>query len=586
MKMKRKQQRPWLAALVWLALSAVAVAQELYQPNPAEVSARVAAVLRFYQLNASAPELAQLVALQTRIETPSTTMRDRWQANQELYRLLYRLHGVATPPDSLVNTARTSTGILGTFLASGPVKPLGNAVTPWGQLGRIEQHGRGPVPMILIAPAGFDGTIYRTFMERNASRYTMYAVTLPGSGQTPLLAEPERFDPAATPWWTSAQQGVLALIARHKLDKPVIVGLQSSAYLAARLALDHPDKVRAAVMICGLAHTPQPSEQEPDRPMTLEERRQSITLRVNALVTDLWPRVVLATREGGEQLLQAFLRVYPPGLSRNPQRNNELFLMSALDSSLRALRYGNELAMTDLGAEFGKLRVPVLAITADHDDASTQQGTPDTAQWTEVKLRYPTIPLTISRFENSRAFVTDDAPADLDAAIAAFLAGQPVEVKRARAVAVRPSPRASVRQQVGLAEIAIEYGRPPVKGRELWGKLVPWRRVWRAGANEATRITVTRDVLIEGRKLVAGEYSFFVIPDESEWIVIFNRVAHQWGAFNYNPEFDALRMPVKPQTAESAEWLSFNFLPASERAAHLELRWEKLRLLLKLEEAQ
>lgn len=581
--MERMNQHLWLSAFVWLALNVAAVAQELYQPNPEEVSARVAAVLRFYQLNASAPELAQLVALQMRIETPSTSMRDRWQANQELYRLLYRLHGVTTPPDSLVNTAGTSTGILGTFLASGPVKPLGPAITPWGQLGRIEQHGRGPVPMILVAPAGFDGTIYRTFMERNASRYTMYAVTLPGSGKTPLLAESEHFNPAATPWWTSAQQGVLALIAQHKLDKPVIIGLQSSTYLAARLALDHPGKVRAAVMICGLAHTPQPSEQEPDRPMTLEERRQSISLRVNALVTDLWPRVVLATRAGGEQLLQAFLRVYPPGLSRNPQRNNELFLMSALDSSLRAMRYGNELAFTDLGTEFGKLRVPVLAITADHDDASTQHGTPDTAQWTEVKLRYPTIPLTISRFENSRTFVTDDAPTDLDAAVAAFLAGQPVEIKRARAVAVRPSPRASVRQQIELTEITIEYGRPQVKGREIWGKLVPWRRVWRAGANEATRITFNRDLLIEGRKLAAGEYSFFVVPDEREWTVIFNRVAHQWGAFNYNPEFDALRVPVNPQNTAHVEWLSFDIIPTDKRGAHLMLRWEKLQLALHVE---
>jgi pimeloyl-ACP methyl ester carboxylesterase len=573
--------------IAWLAVSQCALAQSLYQPDPTEVKARVVEVLRFYQLDAKATpqEVDQLTELQMKVETPSVAMRDRLQAYLELYRLLYRLNGVESPPpDLLNNTARISTGVFGTFITSGPVKPLGQATTPWGQLGHVEKRGRGATPMILIAPAGFDWTVYQTFMERNAGRYTMYGITLPGSGGTPLPANPKSFDPAATPWWESARQGVLALIEKQKLNKPVIVGLQSSAYLAARLALDQPDKVRAAVMICGLAHMPQPSETDPDRPMTLAERRQSATLRVAAMVTDLWPRVVLS-REAGEKLLQAFLRVYPPGLSRHPNRNNELFLMGAVDSSLQAGRYTHELALTDLAEEFGKLTVPALAITADHDDASVWQGTPDTAQWTEVKLRYPSIPLTISRFENSRVFVTDDAPEDLDAAIAAFLAGKPIEIKRERALAVRPSPRASAAQQIGLAEVTVRYGRPQVKGREIWGKLVPWNRVWRTGANEATTLTFSRDVLVEGQRLAAGTYSFFTIPSESEWTVIFNRGAHQWGAFNYNPEFDALRVKIKAQSAEPMEWLNFSFDPTGEKSANLILRWEKLKLLLKIEDA-
>lgn len=580
-------KRAWLAMLVWLAVSQCAMAQALYQPDPTEVKARVTEVLRFYQLDGKATpqEVDQLAELQMKIETPSVAMRDRLSASLELYRLLYRLNGIASPPQAILNNnAGINAGFLGVFITSGPVKPLSQATTPWGQLGQIEKRGRGAIPMILIAPAGFDWTVYRTFMERNADRYTMYGITLPGSGVTPLPPAPKSFDPKATPWWESARQGILALIEKHKLNKPVIVGLQSSAYLAARLALDQSDKVRAAVMICGLAHMPQPSETDPDRPMTLEERRQSVSLRVAAMVTDLWPRVVLS-REAGEKLLQAFLRVYPPGLSRHPQRNNELFLMGALDSSIRAMHYTNELALTDLATEFGKLTVPVLAITADHDDASTRQGTPDTTQWTEVKLRYPSIPLTISRFENSRLFVTDDAPEDLDAAIAAFLASQPVEIKRERAEAVRSSPRAGATQQVGLAEVTLRYGRPQVKGREIWGQLVPWNRVWRTGANEATTLTLSRDVLVEGQRLAAGTYSFFTIPSESEWTVIFNRVAHQWGAFNYNPEFDALRVKINAHSAESMEWLNFSFDPTGEKSATLVLRWENLKLLLKIEDA-
>lgn len=569
----------------WLTLSQLALAQSLYQPDSAEVKTRVVTVLRFYQLDGKATQqdVEQLTALQTKAETPATEIRDRYATYLELYRLLYRLHGVTAPPQHIMNNnARSNAGIFGTYIASGPVKPLGKATTPWGELGQIEKRGRGAIPMILIAPVGFDWTIYQTFMDRNADRYTMYGVTLPGSGNTPLYPAPKAYE-AATPWWDSAWQGILSLIEKNKLNKPVVVGLQSSAYLSARLALETPDKVRAAVMIGGLARMPQPSESDPDKAMTPEERRRSVSLRVAAMVTDLYPQVVLATREGGEKLLQGFLRFFSPGLSRHPKRNNELFLMSALDSSLQASPFTNELMLTDLTAEFSKLTVPMLAVTADHDDGSVWQGTPDTAQWTEVKLRYPTIPLTINRFENSRQFVTEDAPEELDAAIAAFLVGKTIAIHREPAIAVRPSPRANVAQQIGTAEVVIAYGRPQVKGREIWGKVVPWNRVWRAGANEATTISFSRDLLIEGQKLAAGTYSFFVIPAQDDWTAIFNRVSHQWGAFNYNSEFDALRVKIKPQTAETQEWLSFSFEPANEQSAHLILRWEKIKLSLKLD---
>ncbi len=579
--------RAWPAIIAVLMICSSGLAQAIYQPDSAEIKTRVTEVLRFYRLDdkATPQDVARLAELELKIETPSVEMRDRLQAYLELYRLLYRLNGVENPPlDSLNNNARSSAGIFGYYITSGPVKPLGQAVTAWGKLGQVERRGRGKIPMLLIAPAGFDWTIYQTFMERNAERYIMYGITLPGGGNTPLPPNPAFFDPMATPWWDSAKQGVMRLIEAQKLDQPVIVGLQSGAYLAARLALDQPGKVRAAIMICGLAHMPQPSEADPDRPMTLAERRQSITLRVSAMVTDLLPPVRLASREGGEKLLQAFSRFFSPGLTRHPERNKELFLMSAVGSTLQASRYTHELALTDLAEEFGKLSVPTLAITADHDDGSVFQGTPDTTQWTEVKLRYPTIPLTISRFENSRTFVTEDAPEDLDTAIAAFLSGKPVEIKRERALAVRPSPRASLTQQIGLAEACLTFGQPQVKGREIWGKLVPWNRVWRAGANEATTISFSRDVLVEGQRLAAGNYSFFVIPSEDEWTVIFNRIPHQWGAFNYNPQFDSLRVKTKPQSAEFTEWLNFGFEPTGKKSANLIMRWERVKLLLNIED--
>jgi hypothetical protein len=105
--------------------------------------------------------------------------------------------------------------------------------------------------------------------------------------------------------------------------------------------------------------------------------------------------------------------------------------------------------------------------------------------------------------------------------------------------------------------VVLEYGRPEVREREVWGALVPWGEVWRTGANEATTIEIGADVLIEGESLPAGRYGFFTIPGEGEWTIIFNRVADQWGAFDYDPAEDALRVSVEPQAAEHLEAMDF-----------------------------
>ncbi len=112
----------------------------------------------------------------------------------------------------------------------------------------------------------------------------------------------------------------------------------------------------------------------------------------------------------------------------------------------------------------------------------------------------------------------------------------------------RISPKAGVMQIIGLTEVNISYSRPGVKGRSIWGGLVPYGKVWRAGADEATKFTFSSDVMIEGKKLTKGSYSFFTIPQKGEWIIIFNKVADQWGAFEYNEAEDQFRFTVKPET--------------------------------------
>src|ERR1043165_5414211 len=113
--------------------------------------------------------------------------------------------------------------------------------------------------------------------------------------------------------------------------------------------------------------------------------------------------------------------------------------------------------------------------------------------------------------------------------------------------ASRPSPPAEASRKTSNATITINYSQPSVKGREVWGKLVPYGQVWRAGANEATTFQVDKDVKIEGQALAAGKYGLFTIPNADEWTIIFNKVPNQWGAFKYDEKQDALRVKVKPK---------------------------------------
>jgi len=115
----------------------------------------------------------------------------------------------------------------------------------------------------------------------------------------------------------------------------------------------------------------------------------------------------------------------------------------------------------------------------------------------------------------------------------------------------RPSPPAEVSKKTGNVNITINYSQPSVNGRKVWGDIVPYGQVWRAGANEATTFQIDKDVKIEGQTLTAGKYGFFAIPNEKEWTIIFNKVPGQWGAFKYDEKQDALRVKVSPKKSSS-----------------------------------
>jgi tetratricopeptide (TPR) repeat protein len=145
------------------------------------------------------------------------------------------------------------------------------------------------------------------------------------------------------------------------------------------------------------------------------------------------------------------------------------------------------------------------------------------------------------------------------------------------------SPAATVSQTIGLTEIDISYHRPAVAGRKIWGALVPYGDVWRAGANENTTIRFSTPVTVDGKKLEAGTYGLHMIPGEKEWTVIFSNMSVAWGSFSYDPKEDAARVTVAPHPSQLEERLSYRFDNPTDSSVEASMHWEKVAVSFKIE---
>src|SRR5579864_4077126 len=147
----------------------------------------------------------------------------------------------------------------------------------------------------------------------------------------------------------------------------------------------------------------------------------------------------------------------------------------------------------------------------------------------------------------------------------------------------RASQHALLTQRIGITDITVNYHRPLANGRQIWGKVVPYGQVWRAGANENTTITFTDPVTIEGQPLDKGTYGLHMIPGENQWTVIFSKNSKEWGSFSYKQEDDALRVNVKPQPAEASNALAYDFDDVKPDSAVVTMRWDKVAVPFKVD---
>ncbi|MEP6995519.1 MAG: DUF2911 domain-containing protein [Acidobacteriota bacterium] len=572
------------AGIVWLF-----AAPHLYAQGN-DVQGRMAEVLRYTGVENPVPaDVARMAELWTRAQQPGLEREERRLAFRDMYLLYAKLHGrdLTARPQALdgfsqfVMTTFDGGGRMDLRLAEPRGKPQGNYL-------HVETRGRGRTPLLLISDLGVDGRkLYDSFARRQGSAYTMHIVTLPWAGAARPVPWPERLDYAGRPWVNEIERELLAIVDRPAMTGITVIGTSAGGYFAARLALLRPKQVRSAVLVHALVNSPLRALTDPDAPAPPDQR----LARVKSVspAPQLFPVAPVPPADELRRLIEDPNSTHPTArnwmaFAVKDTATSRAWTVEALSGGffVPSLEYMFEMLSTDLTDQMKTLSVPMLAMGSWHDEGSPVQSPPSLSQWDEMKLLYPGIPLTVVAFDDTRAYISADAPKEFDRALADFLAGRTVHGKTGYSLP-RTSPRASVMQSVAGTEIRIDYGRPGVKERKIWGALVPDGRVWRAGANEATTFTTNRDLRIGGHALPAGSYTFFVVPGESEWTLVFNRVPRQWGAFDYNPAFDALRVAAKPVECAHEEFLRYDIAPEGTNAAVVALSWEKKRVAFRVE---
>lgn len=144
----------------------------------------------------------------------------------------------------------------------------------------------------------------------------------------------------------------------------------------------------------------------------------------------------------------------------------------------------------------------------------------------------------------------------------------------------QPSPKARIEQRVGLTDFSIDYSSPAVKGRKIWGELVPYDKPWRTGANAATKLTASRDFTFGSKPVSAGSYALYTIPGKTSWQVVLSSSLDAWGNDGYDPKNDLVRVNVTPQAIKGRERLTFLFSDTNDEGTRIDLEWDKLRIAI------
>lgn len=439
----------------------------------------------------------------------------------------------------------------------------------------VKVTGNGKTTLILIPPIGFSAAVFETFKATHAGDFRFIEVSYPGAGNTVPYAFPDKADYAQRKWLESIEMEISKTLRNEKTGEAFVVGLGSGMYLAMRLAIQLPSNIKGIVSVNGQFVSPMASANDANEEASSTERIEA------------------ASRAFPSPLLVRF----SPALVTNNfsfTKDNVLDRKYLNDISAETVphyfRYSDEFSAQDVTPQLSDFNTPILSLISNHDDLSPIQSNKSVHMfWQKLRFKKPGLNFSLVVIENSRSAIYIDQPRLFDIYFEAFIKDPKRKIESISTMpstfVERASPAASVRQTIGTLDIEVQYSRPSLKGRAAFGKLVPYDQVWRAGANEATRITLTKDAFVNGQALPKGTYSFFIIPRDGKWTAIFNQLPDQWGAFTYNRKFDALRVEVAPEnTAAPQETLKFDFDNLKDNSVDMSLYWENTKCTLTIEE--
>lgn len=415
--------------------SSVSLAQSAQDGEAREmIRDRMIKLLKYVELEkkATRTDVDRMVELWSRAAKPGLSADERTAAFRDLFTQYRKLQGVdaSNRPQTGPGLAQRAATL---FQAGGRLdlrlpEPRGPVS---GDYIHVETSGRGTLPLLLIADAGVDGReLYRSFVERNKDRYTMQVVTLPGAGKARPQPWPQVFDVTRRPWMNNIEQSLVRLVETRPPGKIVVVGTAIGGYFAARLAHLVPQRVRAAVLVNAQVNVPLRSPTAPDRPATLQERV--------ALMKAYTPSPQLFPSADAPHKRAEIKRLLDDPESTHPAVRNWMafavkndalskqWTLDALASGffMRGVRYGAEIQTTDLTEDLGRLSVPTLAMSALPDNKSPMAGAAvGAAQWAEIKRLYPSIPLTLATFAETRSYISEDSPVEFDRTLSNFLSG-------------------------------------------------------------------------------------------------------------------------------------------------------------------
>jgi pimeloyl-ACP methyl ester carboxylesterase len=289
-----------------------------------------------------------------------------------------------------------------------PKRATPQAVAAVTQLAHVEERGSGPVTLILVPGLSCDWRVFDSFLERNRDRYRMFAVTLPGFGGSAPPPIADDATPSDAAWLNNAESAILQLVDRHKLKHAVIVGHSMGGHLATRMAVRCGDRLGGTVAIDGLPLYPPPQPGQPDTPETRASVAAATLKRMRAMPMERWAASQAWTFQS---------------MVTDPERARALAAVAAQSPPSTAGEYMAEMMVSDLRPRMGSIRIPSLTIAA----VSKEMGPEDAAKvkgMVEAQFKDASPSVQLVTLEDTRHFIMDDRPQELDRVIAEFVGGR------------------------------------------------------------------------------------------------------------------------------------------------------------------